>query len=107
MTNDEKLSVVRSPVSSFGFRHSSFGFENCSLFNQKVRQRTGESGRGWVGSRAPFQHLPQRRMTSSVFSTLTSGGYGGLFYCIVLHSSADGASQVVAISVHVPFDAAT
>src|SRR6059036_3578608 len=64
MTNDErnpkpecrKLSVVRSPVSSFafrhsfGFRHSSFGFENCSLFNQKARQRTGEGGRGWVGS---------------------------------------------------------
>src|SRR6266571_335805 len=65
MTNDErnpklecrKLSVVRSPVSSFefqhsfGFRHSSFGFENCSLFNPKAGQRTGESGRGWVGSR--------------------------------------------------------
>src|SRR6266446_9029426 len=54
--NVEKLSVVRSPVSSFGFRHSvgfrhsSFGFENCSLFNQKAGQRTGESGRGWVGS---------------------------------------------------------
>src|SRR5207247_6387412 len=54
--NVEKLSVVRSPVSSFafrhsfGFRHSSFGFENCSLFNQKARQRTGEGGRGWVGS---------------------------------------------------------
>src|SRR6266516_7495750 len=39
---------------SFGFRHSSFGFENCSLFNQKAGQRTGEGGRGWVGSwRAP------------------------------------------------------
>src|SRR2546426_11046090 len=48
--NVEKLSVVRSPVSSFGFRHSSFGFENCSLFNRKAGQRTGESGRGWVGS---------------------------------------------------------
>src|SRR6266516_2540922 len=64
MTNDErnpkpecqKLSVVRSSVSSFefrdsfGFRHLSFGFENCSLFNQKAGQRTGESGRGCVGS---------------------------------------------------------
>src|SRR6266566_1650589 len=54
--NVEKLSVVRSPVSSFGFRHSvgfrqsSFGFENCSLFNQKAGQRTGESGRESVGS---------------------------------------------------------
>src|SRR6266699_205789 len=54
--NVEKLSVVRLPVSSFafrhsfGFRHSSFGFENCSPFNQKARQRTGEGGRGWVGS---------------------------------------------------------
>src|SRR5437667_814344 len=35
---------------SFGFRHSSFGFKNCSLFNQKAGQRTGESGRGLVGS---------------------------------------------------------
>src|SRR2546425_6033207 len=51
ITNDErnpkpqcrKFSVARSPVSSFGF-------ENCSLFNQKAGQRTGESGRGWVGS---------------------------------------------------------
>src|SRR5206468_11668823 len=58
MTNDErnpkpdveKLSVVRSPFSSFGFRHSSFGFENCSLFNQKAGQRSGENGRAWVGS---------------------------------------------------------
>jgi len=58
MTNDErnpkpdveKLSVVRSPFSSFGFRHSSFGFENCSLFNQEAGQRSGENGRAWVGS---------------------------------------------------------
>src|SRR5204863_8273773 len=47
--NVEKLSVVRSPVSSFGFRHSSFGFENYSLSNSKAGQRTGESGQGWVG----------------------------------------------------------
>src|SRR5881396_3714973 len=34
---------------SFGFRHSSFGFENYSLSNSKGGQRTGESGQGWVG----------------------------------------------------------
>src|SRR5947208_17131107 len=63
--NVEKLSVVQSPVSSFGFRnsfgfrHSSFGFENYSLFNQKAGQRTGESGRGWVGSwKAPSALRP-------------------------------------------------
>src|SRR5438128_7273003 len=76
MTNDErnpkpecrKLSVVRSPVSSFGFHHSfgfrnsSFGFKNCSLFNEKAGHRTGESGRGWVGSRKG-----QARVRSSLF----------------------------------------
>src|SRR5437867_94604 len=63
MTNDEtypkpecrKLSVMRSPVSSFGLRHSfgfrlpSFGFENYSLSNSTVGQRTGESGQEWIG----------------------------------------------------------
>src|SRR5436190_19390407 len=34
--------------SDFVIRHSDF--ENCSLFNQKAGQRTGESGRRWVGS---------------------------------------------------------
>src|SRR2546426_6795821 len=33
--NVEMLCVVPSLVSSFGFRHSSFGFENYSLFNSK------------------------------------------------------------------------
>src|SRR6266487_6409787 len=60
--NVEKLSVVRSPVSSFGFRHSfgfchsSFGFEKRSLFNKKAGQRPDECGQGWVGSwRASFR----------------------------------------------------
>jgi len=57
-----KTLSVQSPVSAFGFRHSfgfrqsSFGFENCSLFNKKAGQRTGESGRSWVGSwKAPYR----------------------------------------------------
>src|SRR5947199_1434459 len=54
--NVESLSVVLSPVSSFGFRHSSFGFENCSLFYQKAGQRTGESGLGWLGSGIVSRH---------------------------------------------------
>src|SRR5216117_253067 len=42
--------------SDFVIRHSSFGFENCSLFNKKAGQRTGESGRSWVGSwKAPYR----------------------------------------------------
>src|SRR6266487_226533 len=42
--NVERPSVAGSPVSSFGFRrsfgfrHSSFGSKNCSLFNQKAGQ---------------------------------------------------------------------
>src|SRR6266576_187000 len=41
-------------ISSF-LRPSSFGFENCSLFNQKAGQRTGESGRGGsVHGKPPF-----------------------------------------------------
>src|SRR3989442_5934537 len=69
--NVEKLSAVRSPVSSFGFPHSfgfchsSFGFENFSLFNQKAGQRAGESGRGW-SVRESFHAIPfQRRKPHS------------------------------------------
>src|SRR5437763_16583115 len=81
--NVEKLSALRSPVSSFefrhsfGFRHSSFGFENCSLFNQKAGQRTGESGRAWVGS---WKGYSGRRIVHPAVSA------AGLFYsrsCLV------------------------
>src|SRR5205823_15018930 len=71
--NVEKLSVVRSQVSSygfrhsFGFRHSSFGFENCSLFNQKAGQWTGESGRGGVGSWKATA-LASRRASRRIFA---------------------------------------
>src|SRR5882724_3068903 len=81
MTNDKrnpkpecrKLSVVRSPVSSFGFghsfgfRHSSFGFENRSLLNQMAGRRTGEavhgappgviSSAGWMAARAVYHRI--------------------------------------------------
>src|SRR5438876_336883 len=56
MTNDERnpkpecRKTLSCAVAGFVIRISSFGFENCSLFNQKARQRTGEGGRGWVGS---------------------------------------------------------